>query len=126
MYFRSNKYHARKVTVDGIEFDSHKEANRYSELKMLERAGKISELNIQVPFELVPNQREPDVIGARGGVKRGKVIEKSVVYYADFVYKDKDGNTVVEDTKSTITKTKEYVIKRKLMLYRYGLRIREV
>lgn len=125
MYSR-NKYHARKVTVDNWTFDSHKEANRYTELKLLERTGKISELNMQVPFELVPAQREPDTIGIRGGVKRGKVIEKSVVYYADFVYKDKDGNTVVEDTKSKITKTKEYVIKRKLMLYRYGIRIKEV
>lgn len=123
MYSR-NKYHARKVTVDNWTFDSHKEANRYTELKLLERAGKISELNMQVPFELVPAQREPDIIGVRGGVKRGKVIEKSVVYYADFVYKDKDGNTVVEDTKGV--RTKEYTIKKKLLLYFYGIRIQEV
>lgn len=123
MYSR-NKYHARKVTVDNWTFDSHKEANRYTELKLLERAGKISELNMQVPFELVPAQREPDIVGARGGVKRGKVIEKSVVYYADFVYKDKSGNTVVEDTKGV--RTKEYTIKKKLLLYFYGIRIQEV
>lgn len=125
--YSQNKYGAIKLKVDGRVFDSRKEAMRYSQLKILERSGEISELQMQVPFELVPSQREPDHIGARGGVKRGKVIEKSVVYYADFVYKDKQGKTVVEDTKSEITKkNKEYVIKRKLMLYRYGIRIKEV
>ncbi len=129
MYSRknnNNKYHARKVKVGNIVFDSRKEANRYAELKILERAGKISELNMQVPFELVPAQREPDTVGVRGGIRRGKVIEHAVVYFADFVYKDEHGNTVVEDTKSDATKTKEYVIKRKLMLYKYNIRIREV
>lgn len=122
----TNKYYARKVEVDGITFDSHKEANRYQELKILERAGEITDLQMQVPFELIPAQREPDTYGVRGGVRRGKVIEHSVVYYADFVYKDKHGNTVVEDTKSKYTKTKDYKIKRKLMLYFFGIRIKEV
>lgn len=124
MYFGENKYGARKLKVDGIVFDSRKEAMRYSQLKILEKAGKISDLQLQVPFELVPTQREPDSVGVRGGVKRGKVIEKAVTYFADFVYKDERGNTVVEDTKGF--KTKEYKIKKKLMLYVHGIRIREV
>lgn len=123
MYFE-NKYGARKLKVDGIIFDSRREAMRYSQLKILERAGEISDLRLQVPFELIPSQREPDTTGPRGGLRRGKVIEKAVTYFADFVYKDKQGNTVVEDTKGF--KTKEYKIKKKLMLFVHGIKIKEV
>ena len=118
------KYGSRKATVDGITFDSRKEARRYCELKLLQRAGAIKELELQKTFELIPAQREPDTIGARGGVKKGKVIEKSVSYVADFVYTDALGNTIVEDTKGF--RTKDYIIKRKLMLYVYGIKIKEV
>lgn len=109
---------------DGITFDSRRELNRYIELKLLEKANKISELRRQIAFELIPVQREPDTIGVRGGIKKGKVIENAVKYIADFVYIDENGKTVVEDTKGF--RTKEYIIKRKLMLYRYNLRIKEV
>ena len=108
------KYGNRKTTVDGITFDSAKEANRWCELKLLERAGKIFELQRQVSFVLIPKQ-----------VRDGKVIERPVVYKADFVYTE-NGQEVVEDVKSPITKTKEYIIKRKLLLWQYGLQIREV
>lgn len=117
------KYRSRKVIYDGISFDSKKEAHRYCELKLLQRAGKISNLELQKVFELIPAQREPDTIGARGGIKKGKVIEQAVKYVADFVY-TQDGKTVVEDTKGF--KTKDYIIKRKLMLYVYGIQIKEI
>lgn len=93
---------------------------------MLQRGGMISELRTQVPFELIPTQREPDTVGKRGGIKQGKCIERSCVYYADFVYKDKNGAQVVEDAKSPPTRTEDYVIKRKLMLWVHGIRVIEV
>lgn len=118
------KYKNKKVEVDGVLFDSKKEARRYTELKLLEKAGKIRELELQKVFELIPSQREPDTIGKNGGVHKGKVIERAVVYKADFAYFDADGKYVVEDTKGF--RTTEYVIKRKLMLYLHGIRIKEI
>ena len=117
------KYGNKKVTVDNIQFDSKREAQRYCELKLLEQAGEISGLRMQVKFVLIPQQREPDIRGPRGGIHKGKVIEKECAYIADFVYQ-KDGETVVEDTKGF--RTTDYIIKRKLMLYVHGIRIREV
>ena len=118
-----NKYHAHKITVNGLTFDSKKEARRYSELLLLQQKGLISDLQRQVKFVLIPAQREPEIIGARGGVKKGKVIEKECSYYADFVY-TQGVKIVVEDTKGI--KTKDYIIKRKLMLYVHGIRIKEI
>lgn len=118
-----SKYGNRKVFRNGKEFDSAKEARRYGELLLLLRAGEITDLQTQVKFVLIPAQREPDSQGKRGGVIKGKLIERECAYVADFVYKEK-GNTVVEDTKGM--RTKEYIIKRKLMLYIHGIRIREV
>lgn len=119
-----NKYGNRKIDINGVTFDSKREAKRYSELLVLLKAGEISDLQMQVKYTLIPSQREPDTIGPRGGVKPGKLIEHEVSYIADFVYKDKAGNTIVEDTKGF--RTKEYIIKRKLALYLLGIRIREV
>ena len=121
---QKSKYKNQKVTYMGIEFDSQLEANRYGELVLMQRAGEISELRRQVEYELIPSQREPDTVGPRGGIKPGKVIERAVYYIADFVYKDKQGNTVVEDTKGV--KTPDYTIKRKLMLWIHKIRIKEV
>lgn len=127
------KYKAKKTEVDGITFDSMKEAKRYQELKILEAAGQIKDLRLQVPYELIPAIREPDTIGKRGGKIKGKLIERAVIYKADFVYLEKldipfsdqeKWGEVVEDVKGM--RTKEYILKRKLMLYRYGIRIREV
>ena len=122
--YRRPKYRNRKVYVDGIVFDSIKEATRYNELRLLERAGAISELRRQVKYILIPAQKEPDTIGPKGGKIKGKLLEREVAYYADFVYQDEQGNTVVEDTKGM--RTKDYIIKRKLMLLNYGIIIREV
>lgn len=121
-----SKYHSVKVCVDGIRFDSRKEAEEWSRLRSLEQAGEISSLRRQVPYTLITEQREPDIIGPRGGRKKGKVIERPCTYFADFVYTDKEGNEIVEDVKSKATRTPEYIIKRKLMLERYGIRIKEV
>lgn len=121
---RTSKYNSSKHIVDGIEFDSKKEANRYQELKLLQRVGKISDLELQKEFELIPTQREPSTFGKRGGEKLGDVIERKCSYYADFCYKDEKGNTVVEDTKGM--KLSDYKIKRKLMLYIHGIRIKEI
>lgn len=107
-----SKYGSKKVTIDGITYDSRKEANRHSELLLLQRAGRISDLHTQVKFELLPSQRVD-----------GKVVERPVTYIADFVYQQ-DGKTVVEDTKGF--KTKDYILKRKMMLYFHGIRIKEV
>lgn len=107
-----SKYHARKITRNGITYDSIKEYSRHVELLLLERAGAIQGLQRQVKFELIPSQRYD-----------GKVIERPCHYIADFVYQE-NGNTVVEDTKGF--RTKDYIIKRKLMLYLCGIRIKEV
>ena len=119
----NTKYGARKVEYDGMTFDSKAERDRYLELRLLEGCGKIHNLRRQVKFVLIPTQREPDTIGKRGGVKQGKVIEKECSYTADFVYEE-DGETIVEDYKGF--KTEEYKIKRKLMLWVHGIRIKEI
>ena len=118
-----SKYHSKKITIDGNTFDSRKEYRRFCELSLLQRAGAITDLQRQVEFELIPAQREPDTIGVRGGVKKGKTLELAVKYVADFVYKE-NGKTIVEDVKGY--RTKEYVLKRKMLLYFHGIRIREV
>ena len=127
MYRRpNNKYGSIKITVGGKVFDSRKEGRRYIELRMRELRGEITDLKLQVPFELFPEAREPDTVGPRGGVKHGKIIERSCVYVADFVYKE-NGIEIVEDTKSEATRKKEsYIIKRKALLYLKGIRIKEV
>lgn len=118
-----SKYNNRKVRRDGLTFDSKKEHKRYNELLLLEQAGEIRNLRRQVKFVLIPTQREPSQIGSRGGVKKGKLLERECSYIADFVY-SQNGKMVVEDTKGI--RTKDYIIKRKLMLRVYGIRIREV
>ena len=125
---KTNKYNAKKVSIDGIEFDSKKEAKRYQELLLLQKAGEIYMLERQKVYELLPAQREPDTVGKRGGVIKGKLLERSVEYVADFVYTDKNGKTVVEDVKGFREggAYAVFVLKRKLMLYRYGIKIIEV
>lgn len=111
----TNKFHARKVIYNGQRFDSQKEAQRYAELRLMQRAGKIQGLETQVPYELVPAQRDAS----------GKLAERAVIYKADFVYEE-NGDVVVEDVKSEATRTPEYIIKRKLMRWVHGIEIREV
>ena len=123
-YRKKSKYKNVKVVMNGLVFDSEKEAQYYRDLLLLLKAGEISDLQRQVKYVLIPAQREPDIIGPKGGRKPGKLLEHEVAYIADFVYKDKEGNTIVTDTKGY--RTKDYIIKRKLALYLLGIRIREV
>lgn len=111
----TRKYHNQITEIDGERFDSKKEANRWCELKLMEKAGLITGLSRQVRFELVPSQRDAD----------GKLVARSVSYIADFVYSEGD-TPVVEDVKSDGTRTDVYRIKRALMYQRYGIQIREV
>lgn len=118
-----NKYHAQKCKVGDEVFDSRKEMRRWQELIILEKAGEISALKRQVKYLLIPAQRETVI--KKGVPKQGKVIEREVSYVADFVYYDnKAKEVVVEDAKGY--RTEKYIIKRKLMLYVHGIRIREV
>ena len=121
--YKKSKYNNKKILVNGVKFDSMKEYKRYLQLQMRERAGEITDLQRQVKYVLIPAQKEPDTIGPKGGIHKGKTIEKECAYIADFVYQE-NGKTVVEDTKGV--RTPEYVIKRKLMLYIHGIRIKEV
>ena len=100
------KYNAKKTVLDGITFDSKKEAARFQELRLLERAGEIQDLYCQVEYELIPKQKG----------------ERACHYVADFVYTE-NGKKIVEDVKGK--RTREYIIKRKLMLERHGVKIRE-
>lgn len=110
MAAQASKYHAKKTTIDGIEFDSAKEARRYTKLRDMEEEGKIQHLRLQVPFELVPSF-ECDGVKYRG-----------MKYVADFVY-CRDGKQIVEDVKGV--KTAEYKLKKKLMAYVNHVNIEE-
>lgn len=102
-----SKYRAIKTVVDGNTFASKKEAARYQELKLYVRGGSITDLELQPSFELLPKYTTKD------GVK-----VRALVYRSDFKYFDKvTGKTIVEDCKGM--KTKEYLIKRKILLWRY-------
>ena len=122
-----SKYGAEKVTVLGMDFDSRKEARRWFELRALEQAGEISNLQRQVKYVLIPAQRE-FYIGKTGQKKAGKVLERECAYFSDFTYTDKQGQTIVEDCKGYKGGGAYAVfsIKRKLLLWRYGIRIKEV
>lgn len=123
----ANKYKNRKITRNGETFDSLKEYRRYIELSLLEKAGTIQGLKRQVVFDLLPAQYEQvsiaDYIKSKGRKARGKCLERSVKYVADFVYTE-NRKTVVEDVKGK--RTKDYILKRKMMLYFHGIRIKEI
>lgn len=123
---KGNKYHNSAVIVDGISFQSMKEARRWRELMLMESAGMIHGLTRQKKYVLIPAQREPDTVGKRGGKIKGKLIERECAYFSDFTYYDKNGREVVEDVKSPATRTEQYKIKRKLMMYVHGIQIVEV
>lgn len=111
MGWRTNKYHAKKTVVDGMTFDSKREADRYLVLKNIEEDGDIEDLRRQVRYELVPAF---DVDGRH---------YRPVFYVADFVYVE-DGKTVVEDVKGM--RTDVYRLKSKLFAKRYGMSIKEM
>lgn len=119
------KYGNKKAICNGIQFDSRKERDRYRKLALLEQAGEISDLRLQVPFELIPAIYEQQEVQLKTKTKIvSKCIQKPVRYIADFVYHDKDGNEIVEDAKGM--RTKEYVLKKKMMRALLGITIQEV
>lgn len=127
-----SKLRNRKTVVDGIEFDSRKEARRYTELSLLEKAGAISDLRLQVKYVLIPAQYETyERYGKRGQrLKDGqRLVEREIAYIADYVY-TQDGKTVVEDVKGyrdpSSAAYAKFVLKRKLMLWIHGIKIKEV
>ena len=110
----NSKYGAKKTSIDGIKFDSQKEANRYLDLLVLQKTGLIQDLHRQVRFELQPSYK-----------KNGKTV-RPIYYVADFVYYDTfKGQKIVEDTKGY--RTEIYKLKKKLFEYKYPeLEIKEV
>lgn len=106
-----NKYFNKKVVIDGIKFDSKKEANYYTKLKLMQNAGVIWDLEIQRKYIL-----------QKAFTFNGKTI-REISYYADFVYEDKNGIHVV-DTKGY--RTDVYKIKKKMFIKKYGIDIEEV
>ena len=113
MTFR--KYHNKKTMFDGIKFDSKKESQYYAILKVLEKAGKIRDLRLQVPFVLIETFKVDD-----------RTYRKTK-YIADFTYYDDKDKLHVIDVKSDATrKDKTYQLKKKLMAWKYGIEIEEV
>lgn len=110
--FKESKYHNKKCVYKGIKFDSLKEMRYYAKLELLEKAGEISELKRQVEFILIETFKLED-----------KTYRKTK-YIADFTYKDKEGKYHIVDTKGF--KTPEYLLKKKLMAWKYGIEIEEV
>lgn len=117
-YGKQNKYKNIKTNQNGIKFDSKKEARIYAEYEMLEKCGEITDLQRQVKYELIPAQYM--IVDGKN-----KCIERACVYWADIVFKD-GKETIVIDVKSPATRTDSYIIKRKLMLYKYGIQIKEI
>lgn len=112
-----NKFGAIKCEYQGKIFDSKKERDRYIYLQALQKKGRISGLEWQKKFQLIPLQRE-----------NGVVVERPATYIADFVYYDSNGKMVVEDVKGCKSGAayREFVLKRKLMLWINHIRVREV
>lgn len=122
---KKSKYGNKKTKYDGIEFDSKKEMYRYIRLKSMQDEGLISDLRMQASFEIIPAVYEEQQVQLKTKVKTvTKCIQKAVYYLADFVYKDKEGNVIVEDSKGY--RTKEYLLKKKMMRAFLGITIKEV
>ena len=106
MQKKKPKYGAKKVEVDGIRFDSKKEARKYEELKLMKRAGVIKDFELQPEFELQPKFADTE----------GNYYQP-IKYRADFKVYYPNGDTVIIDTKGY--RTKDYLLKRKMLLYKY-------
>jgi Protein of unknown function (DUF1064) len=104
---KPGKYRAQPIIVDNIRFASRREAGRWCELRLLERSGEITDLERQIAYRL-------------------HVCGKHVAtYYCDHRYRDKNGELVVEDVKSTPTRTPQYLLKKKMLKAEYGIEIKE-
>lgn len=112
---KQSKYRSIAETINGIRFDSRKEARRYGELTALQKAGKIRELKLQPQFTLQEAFTTPE----------GKRI-RAIIYRADFSYLDEAGRLHVEDVKSPATRTREYLMKAKMLREKYGITVEEI
>jgi len=128
-----SKYLNKKTEVDGIVFDSKKEAKHYWFLKQMEKAGEISDLRMQVHYILIPAVKKTEEVVTRLKTKvkvetKERTIQKAIEYVADFVYIDnKTGKTEVVDVKSPITrKNPVYILKKKMMFALNGITIKEI
>jgi hypothetical protein len=118
------KYRNKRVEYEGKVFDSLKEKQRYCQLQLWEKHGIISNLRLQVSFELIPAIYEDEVVQLKTKTKiKKKLIQRATTYIADFVY-TQDGRTIVEDTKGF--RTKEYELKKKMMRAFLGIKIHEI
>lgn len=118
------KFNNKKMTTPDGEFDSKGEWERWLFLKEAVKNGQISDLRRQVKYILIPTQYRTEIVHLKTKDKEvQRVAEREITYTADFVY-EKGGEKVVEDFKGM--RTKDYLIKRKLMLYLFGIAIREV
>ena len=128
---KGSKYGNEKTVIDNIKFDSKHEAERYCQLKLLQRAGVIRDLELQKEFILIPAQyKSEERYGKNGKRLKDKqiLVERKVSYFADFTYIEvESGQMIVEDAKSEITRTdKTYILKRKMLRHFYGLEVQEV
>lgn len=122
--FARNKYHAKKVEFYGITFDSKKEGLYYLKLKDMERRGEITDLRLQVPYELLPAIYRDEVVHLKTKDKVvKKLIQRAVTYVADFVYVQ-EGKEVVIDAKGM--RLPDYILKKKMMLALKGIEVIEV
>ena len=123
----ANKYNNKKVFIDGIKFDSKKEGERYKVLKQYEQNKTISGLNLQVKYELIPSIKESHIEQLKTKQKTVyKTVQLAINYVCDFSY-IKDNETVLEDVKASPKMLdKVYLIKEKLMRWKYGLVIRRI
>lgn len=124
---RKQKYNASKTTIDGIIFDSRKEAKRYLFLKDLERSGDISNLHRQVTYELLPAVTEQVIIRLKTKLKSAiRTLQRPITYRADFVY-CRDGKVITEDVKASPKMIPaDFKIKEKLFFYKYKYRITKI
>lgn len=125
---KGQKFGNKKVINEYGVFDSIKEADTYAQYVMLLKAGEITNLRRQVEYELIPAQwREEEMqLKTKTTIKR-KCIARKAVYTADIVYTDRQGNDVVVDVKGgKATQTEAYGLRKKLMLWRYGIEIKEI
>ena len=124
---KGKKYNNTKVEYDGIKFDSKKEMQRYIVLKDAEKSGVISNLELQVKYELIPAVREEYIehLKTKDKVKT-RTLQLPITYTCDFQYL-KDGVLIVEDVKASPKMLpKEFVLKEKMMFALKGIKIKKV
>lgn len=124
---KGQKYKNKKIEIDGIKFDSTKEGKRYLVLKQALYDGKIQDLKLQVKYELIPSIKEEYVehLKTKDRVKT-RTLQLPITYTCDFQYM-KDGELIIEDVKASPKMLpKEFVLKEKLMFWKYRIRIRKV